>query len=107
MFSVDLMIILFHLKLENFFCIVVINQLKVTCYDLFFQIKMSYYWFNKQQLLQKANDRYQNCTEKEKAAKYSVKNKKHLKIMHIISIETCQNKKKKQKNNTEKIDIEN
>ena len=27
--------------------------------------------------------------------------------MHIISTETCQNKKKKQKNNTEKTDIEN
>ena len=53
---------------------------------------MSYYWFNKQELLQKANDKYQNCRGKEKAAKYYIENKKHLKIMHIISIETCQNK---------------
>ena len=34
---VDLIIILFQLKLDNFF----------------FNIKMSYYWFNRQELLQK------------------------------------------------------
>ena len=27
-------------------------------FSFFFQTKMSYYWFNKQELLQKANDRY-------------------------------------------------
>ena len=45
--------------------------------------------------------------EKKKLLNIILKTKKHLKIMHIISTETCQNKKKKQKNNTEKTDIEN
>ena len=31
-------------------------------------IKMSYYWFNAQELLEKAKDRYHNCGGKEKAA---------------------------------------
>ena len=30
---------------------------------------MSYYWFNRQELLQKAKYRYHNCAGKEKAAK--------------------------------------
>ena len=37
---------------------------------------MSYYWFNKEELLQKANDRYHNCRGKEKAAKYYLENYK-------------------------------
>ena len=36
---------------------------------------MSYYWFNRQESLQKANDRYCNCGGKEKAAKYHTGNK--------------------------------
>ena len=37
------------------------NELKVVCYDLFFvHIKMSYYWFNKQELLRKAKGRSHN-----------------------------------------------
>ena len=35
---------------------------------------MSYYWFNKQELLQKAKEKYDNCG-KEKAAKYYQVNK--------------------------------
>ena len=35
---------------------------------------MSYYWFNRQQLLQKAKDRYHQCGGKEKAAKYYLEN---------------------------------
>ena len=31
---------------------------------------MSYYCFNKQELLQKAKDKYHNCAGKEKAAEY-------------------------------------
>ena len=46
------------------------------CYDLFFiHIKISYYCFNRQELLQKANDRYDNCGSKEKAAEYCIANK--------------------------------
>ena len=35
---------------------------------------MSYYWFNRQELLQKAKDRYRNCVGKEKAAEYYLEN---------------------------------
>ena len=31
-------------------------------------MKMSYYWFNKKELLQKAEEKYHNCGGKEKAA---------------------------------------
>ena len=40
---------------------------------------MSYHWFNRQQLLQKAKDRYHQCGGKEKAAKYYLENKGILK----------------------------
>ena len=40
---------------------------------------MSYYWFNRQKLLQKASDRYHNCGSKEKTAKYFIANKDVLK----------------------------
>ena len=40
---------------------------------------MSYYWFNRQQLLQKAKDRYHQCGGKERAAKYYLENKGILK----------------------------
>ena len=36
---------------------------------------MSYYWFNRQELVQKANNRYHNCGGKEKAAEYYIANK--------------------------------
>ena len=36
---------------------------------------MSYYWFNRQELLQKAKEKYPNYGRKEKAAKYYCKNK--------------------------------
>ena len=37
-------------------------------------IKMSYYWFNRPELLQKAKDKYHNGSDKEKAAKYYIEN---------------------------------
>ena len=40
---------------------------------------MSYYWFNKQELLQKAKERYTNNGGKEKAVKYYLDNKDVLK----------------------------
>ena len=40
---------------------------------------MSYYWFNKQKLLQKAKEKYDNNGGKEKAAKYYQANKYVLK----------------------------
>ena len=36
---------------------------------------MSYYWFNRQELLQKAKDKYNNCGGKEKAVEYYLNNK--------------------------------
>ena len=36
---------------------------------------MSYYWFNRKELLKKVKDKYHNCGGKEKAAKYYGKNK--------------------------------
>ena len=36
---------------------------------------MSYYWFNRQELLEKAGAKYHNRGEKERAAKYYWKNK--------------------------------
>ena len=36
---------------------------------------MSYYWFNRQELLPKAKDKYHNCGRKEKAAEYYQTNK--------------------------------
>ena len=42
MLLVDLMIILFHLKLDQFYCIWVMNQLKVIYF--FVHINMSYYY---------------------------------------------------------------
>ena len=40
---------------------------------------MSYYWFNRQKLLQKAKDRYHNSGGKEKSAEYYIENKEVLK----------------------------
>ena len=40
---------------------------------------MSHYWFNRQELLQKAKDRYHNGGSKEEAAKHYIENKEVLK----------------------------
>ena len=40
---------------------------------------MSYSWFNRQELLQEANDKYHNYGGKEKAVKYCIANKDALK----------------------------
>ena len=45
----------------------------------FVHIRMSYYFLNRQELLQKAKDRYHNCAGKEKAAEYYIANKEALK----------------------------
>ena len=76
MLMVDLTIILFHLKLDKLYCIGVMNQLKMISFDLFFfvHIKMSYYLFNRKELLQEAKDRYHNGGGKEKV-EYYLKNR--------------------------------
>ena len=93
---VDLMIALFHLKLDKLYCIGIINQLKIISCDLFsgqkrfkisfvytkisfVHVKKNYYWFNRQESLQKANDRYHNCGGEEKAGEDDFENKELLK----------------------------
>ena len=43
-----LMIILFHLKLERFYSTGIMNWLKKIYYVFFFQMKLGYYWFDRQ-----------------------------------------------------------
>ena len=40
---------------------------------MFVNIKMSYYWFNRQELLQKAKDKCHNCGGKGTAVEYYIK----------------------------------
>ena len=40
---------------------------------------MSYYWFNREEILQKAEEKYQNCGRKEQAVEYYIANKDVLK----------------------------
>ena len=56
---------------------------------------MSYYWFNKEEVLQKPKEKYNNCGGKEKSAEYYRANKKKKK--QKIGTEICQKKKRKQK----------
>ena len=65
---------------------------------------MSYYWFNRKELLQKAKDKY-NYGGKKKAAEYYLKNKDVIKEKENDSIKICQKKKKKQRENIVKIGI--
>ena len=65
---------------------------------LFVLIKISYF-FNRQELWQKAKDRYHNGGGKEKAAKYYIEHKEVLRENAKVSIETCL-----QKENMEVID---
>ena len=71
--------ILFHLKLDKFYCIGVMNQLKMICYDLIFvHIKISYSWLNRQELLRKARERDIITVAVKKAPKYHIKNREFL-----------------------------
>ena len=45
----------------------------------FLNIKMSYYWFNRQEILQKAKQRY----SKEKTAEYYQQNKEVMALLHF------------------------
>ena len=53
-----------------YFCFV-----KQRLFYFFIGIKLSYYWLNRQESLQKAEGKYHNCGGKEKAAKYYHNNK--------------------------------
>ena len=66
-------------------------------------IKMSYYQFNRQEILQKAKERY----SKEKAAEYYLQNKRAIKKSQEIDTKTCQRKKKTRLKSTKEKDISN
>ena len=75
---------------------------------------MNYYWFNRQELLQKAKDRYHNGGGKEEDANKHYISKKILQRYYIkilqkkkqkVGIETCQKKKNKQKESISEKDI--
>ena len=53
-------------------------------------MKMSYYHFNRKEILQKAKERY----SKEKAAEYYLQNKGAIKEKSKNNTKTCQEKKK-------------
>ena len=83
------MIILFHLKLYKLYSTGAMNLLKMICIpEIFFSsltsllskmffvhMKMSYYLLNRQEILQKAEDRHHNCGGKERAAENYIDNK--------------------------------
>ena len=64
---------------------------------------MSYYQFNRQEILQKAKEKY----SKEKAAEYYIQNKETLKKRQEIAIETCQKKKRTKLKSIKKRSIKN
>ena len=63
---------------------------------------MNYYWFNRQEILQKAKERY----SKEKAAEHYLQNKEAIKKSQESVIKTYQRKKTKLKS-IRKKDIKN
>ena len=64
---------------------------------------MSYYQFNRQEILQKAKDRY----SKEKATEFYFKNKEAIKEKSKIHTKTCQKKKKTRLMSIKEKDINN
>ena len=59
--------------------------------------KVSYFCFNRAELLQKANDRYNNCRRRKKAAKYYIANTVALKKNANNKYGNLSEGKKKQK----------
>ena len=64
---------------------------------------MSYYWFNRQEILQKAKEKY----SKEKAAEYYAQNKEAIKKSQESVTKTCHKKKKKRLKSTNEKSIKN
>ena len=65
---------------------------------------MSYYWFNRQELLEKAEEKYHNCGSKEKAAKYYRDNKGVKKQESNDKYKNLSEEEKDAKDNIPKID---
>ena len=92
---VDLMINLFHLKLEfllHWGYELVKNDLLWFIFCSYKNELLSVYW---QELLQKAKDRSHNCGGKEKAAKYYIVNNEVFLKNARMRTEICLKKKKK------------
>ena len=66
-------------------------------------IKIGYYWFNRQKILQKAKERH----SKEKAAEYYLKNKEAIKEKARHVIKTYQEKRKPKLKSIKKKDTKN
>ena len=64
---------------------------------------MSYYWFNKQEILQNAKERY----SKEKAAEYYPQNEEAIKKSQKIDTKTCHKKKRTKLMSIKGKDIKN
>ena len=64
---------------------------------------MSHYWFNRQEILQKAKERY----SKEKVAEYYLQNKEAIKESQESVIKTCQKKKTARLKSTKEKSIKN
>ena len=64
---------------------------------------MNCYWFNRQEILQKAKEKY----SKEKAAEYYAQNKEAIKKSQESVIKTCHKKKKTRLKSTKEKDISN
>ena len=64
---------------------------------------MSYYWFNRQEILQKTKEKYSN----EKAAKYFAQKKDVIKKSQDSVIKTCHKKKKTRLKSIKEKDIKN
>ena len=64
---------------------------------------MSYYWFNRQEILQKTKEKYSN----EKAAKYFAQKKDVIKKSQDSVIKTCHKKKKTRLKSTKEKGIKN
>ena len=64
---------------------------------------MSYYWFNKQEILQKAKERY----SKEKAAEYYAQNKEAIKEKSRERYENLSQEKKTKLRSTKEKNIKN
>ena len=58
---------------------------------------MNYFFFNKQELFQKAKDRFHSCDDKEKAAEYDTANKEVLKENAKIKYRNLSEKEKEAK----------
>ena len=65
---------------------------------------MSYYWFNRKEILQKAEDKYHNCGGKERASECYIANKVVLKEKERNKYRNLSKKKKKQKGNIAETD---